>query len=124
MENYIISEGLSEYSVEEHIDKINKIYNEFDTTDNLTNKIKLRSDLQKEIKIYKENFIKFKDFLEKDFDSSDKINNEDFDYNGEHTFKKLINNIEKIDELELMSQIIEYKKLENHVNTIKEEIMN
>ena len=124
MEDYIKSEGLNNYSIEEHLNKINKIFNDFETTENLKKKIKFRNDLQKEIKMIKENMIKFKDFLEKDFESSEKFNNQEFDYNGEFNYKKLIKNIEKLDELELITQIIEYKKLENDVNTIKEELIN
>ena len=45
--------------------------------------------------IIKDNMIKFKDFLEADFENSEKINSEEFDYNGENSYKNLIKNIEK-----------------------------
>ena len=44
--------------------------------------------------------------------------------NGVKWVKKLIKSIEKMDELELINQILEYKKVESKINSVKENLLN
>lgn len=109
------------YSLETHLDKITKLFTDFEKTDNLTKKIKLRGEIQNELKKIKNSMTKCKDFLENsdnekilDNINSDEVNN----------YKKLIKSIEKMDELELINQILEYKKVESKINSVKENLLN
>ena len=106
------------YSLENHLDKITKLFSDFEETDNLTKKIKLRNDIHNELKKIKESMARCKDVLENDSNEDNSGDDE------QHNYKKIIKAIEKIDELELISQILEYKKLEKKINSVKVDLMN